>query len=366
MAEIILPKFDENYEESSIIFWHKQEGDQVQKGDVLVEVQTEKAVSEIEAEVDGILEKIVVKRGEVAKVGDVLGVIGRGGRALTRKVHETKSEVAQVSQQASNQSFVRVAPRLRRLAKELNVNLKEITGTGRDGNITEDDIRNYVDSSLTGVALTGIRKTIADKMKLSLQNSAQLTETAYADVTNLALHRENYGVKLSWTSWVVGALIKALKKHPYMNGWYENGLWQEGEDLHLGLATDTEEGLFVPVIKNATNLSVEAIDGKIKELVQGVKDKSLDPSTLTGSTFTITNLGGFGIHFFTPIINPPEVAILGVGEIDTYAGFENGQVIEKKRLPLSLTFDHQLIDGAPAARFLQTFISYLEDPERIR
>src|SRR5699024_8730831 len=136
MAEITLPKFDENYEESSIIFWHKQEGDEVQVGDVLVEVQTEKAVSEIEAESEGILEKIVVKRGEVAKVGDVLGVIGTGEKASTEEVKTIKSETE--TQPAEKQSFVRVAPRLRRLAKELNVNLNEVTGTGRGGNITED------------------------------------------------------------------------------------------------------------------------------------------------------------------------------------------------------------------------------------
>lgn len=365
MAEITLPRFDENYEESSIIFWHKQEGDQVEKGDVLVEVQTEKAVSEIEAETDGILEKIVVKRGDVAKVGDVLGVIGAGGAASTREGQATKSETEQAGQQATKQSFVRVAPRLRKLAKELNVNLNEVTGTGRGGNITEDDIRNHADGGSSGEALTGIRKTIADKMKLSLQNSAQLTESAYADVTELAKYRESYDVKLSWNSWIVSALIKALQEHPYMNGLFEDDVWQEGDEVHLGIATDTEQGLLVPVIKNAGNLSVKAIDEKIRELAQAAQDRTLEQSSLSGSTFTITNLGGFGIHFFTPIINPPEVAILGVGKVDAYAAFENGEVKEKQRIPLSLTFDHQVIDGAPAARFMQTLIGYLEQPEKI-
>lgn len=365
MAEITLPKFDENYEESSIIFWHKQEGDEVQIGDVLVEVQTEKAVSEIEAESEGILEKIVVKRGEVAKVGDVLGVIGTGEKASTKEVETTKSEAEQPSQQETKQSFVRVAPRLRRLAKELNVKLDEVKGTGPGGNITEDDIRNHATGGSSGEALTGIRKTIADKMKFSLQNSAQLTETAYADVTALAKYRENYDVKLSWNSWIVGALIKALQEHPYMNGLFEDDMWSQGDEVHLGIATDTEQGLLVPVIKNAGNLSVKEIDEKIRELAKSAQDRSLEQSSLSGSTFTITNLGGYGIHFFTPIINPPEVAILGVGKVDSYATFENGEVKEKQRLPLSLTFDHQLIDGAPAARFIQTLIGYLEQPEKI-
>lgn len=366
MAEIILPRFDENYEESSIIFWHKQEGDTVQKGDVLVEVQTEKAVSEIEAEADGVLEKIIVKRGEVAAVGDVLGIIAAKG-SETSAEEISKSHIAATTvKEPAERSFVRVAPRLRKLAKDLNVDLTKIQGSGSGGKITEKDIRTFAEGGVeSGEKLTGIRKTIATRMKDSLQNSAQLTETAYADVTKLAIKRKNYEKKMSWNSWIVYAVVKAIKEHLYMNGTYEGDVWKQSEEIHLGVATDTEDGLFVPVVENAEQYSLTKLDQEVSELVQAVLDKKIDQKKLSGSTFTVTNLGAFGIHFFTPIINPPELAILGLGEIETYLTLEDGQVTEKMRLPLSLTFDHQFIDGAPAARFLQTLIAYLEEPDKM-
>lgn len=366
MAEIILPRFDENYEESSIIFWHKQEGDTVQKGDVLVEVQTEKAVSEIEAEADGVLERIIVKRGEVATVGDVLGIIATTGSDTSVEEISESTVAATVAEEPAKRSFVRVAPRLRKLAKDLNVDLTEVQGSGSDGKITEKDIRKVAEGkSEPGEKLTGIRKTVATRMRESLQNSAQLTETAYADVTKLAIKRKNYDKKMSWNSWILYATIKAIKGHLYMNGTYENDVWKQSEEIHLGIATDTEEGLFVPVVENADQHSLESLDQEVGALAQSVQDKKIDPKKLSGSTFTVTNLGAFGIHFFTPIINPPEVAILGLGKIETYLVLEDGQVSERMRIPLSLTFDHQIIDGAPAARFLQTLIMYLENPEKI-
>ncbi|MGM8366568.1 dihydrolipoamide acetyltransferase family protein [Virgibacillus sp. W0181] len=367
MADIILPRMDEDYDESSVIFWHKQEGDSIQKGDILVEVQTEKAVQELEAETDGVLEKIVVVRGEVAAIGDVLGVISEGGTdtsnaEVTSETSETPV-AATAEAERRERSFVRVAPRLRRLAKDLNVDLTKIQGTGNGDKITEKDIRTAaeVGSSTVGEKLTGIRRTIASRMKESLQNSAQLTETAYADVTKLADFRDNYEKKISWNSWILYATVKALQEHPYMNGTFEGNMWKTSKKIHLGVAADAEDGLYVPVVKNADNYKPVDLDHEVKALVQAVHTKKIDSQQLSGSTFTVTNLGGYGIHFFTPIINPPEVGILGVGKIETYLALEDGSVIERMRLPLSLTFDHQIIDGAPAARFLQTLITYLEE-----
>lgn len=369
MAEIILPRYDEEYDESSIIFWYKQEGDVIQKGDVLVEVQTEKAVSEIEAEEDGILEKIVVKRGEVATVGDVLGIIVAEGSTSASEEISSSTEAVSSIKESKEQSFVRVAPRLRRLAKELQVDLTKIKGTGNKESITEKDIRNFAEGeSVEGQAqkISGIRKTIATRMKASLENSAQLTETAYADVTKLSQERKKYEQQMSWNSWILFATVRAIKDHLYMNGTFEEDVWKQSEDIHLGVATDTEAGLYVPVIEYADKHSLEELDKEISELVQAVHDKSIDARKLTGSTFTVTNLGGFGIHFFTPIINPPELAILGLGTIEPHLILEDGEVTEKMRLPLSLTFDHQVIDGAPAARFLQILIRYLENPEELK
>src|SRR5690606_16220987 len=237
---------------------------------------------------------------------------------------------------------------------------------GSGGKITEKDIRMFAEGGVeSGEKLTGIRKTIATRMKDSLQNSDQLTETAYADITKLAIKRKNYEKKMRWNSWIVYAVVKAIKEHLYMNGTYEDDVWKQSEEIHLGVATDTEDGLFVPVVENAEQYSLTKLDQEVSELVQAVHDKKIDQKKLSGSTFTVTNLGAFGVHFFTPIINPPELAILGLGKIETYLALEDGQVTEKIRLPLSLTFDHQIIDGAPAARFLQTLIAYLEEPEKM-
>lgn len=367
MTEIILPRLDEDYEESSIIFWHKQEGDAIQKGDVLVEVQTEKAVSEIEAEEDGVLEKIVVQRGEVASVGDVLGIIAPLSEQVKgEEVSQSSVEGVAVSE-SEKRSFVRVPPRLRKLAKDLKVDLTKLAIAKKDGKITEQDIRNFADQdeSMQGEKLSGIRKTIANRMKDSLQSSAQLTETAYADVTELAILRENHEKKMSWNSWILYAVIQAIKAHNYMNGIYENEVWKQSEQIHLGVATDTEAGLFVPVVENACQYSLEQLDQTITDLVQAVHNKNIDAKKLSGSTFTVTNLGAYGIHFFTPIINPPEVAILGLGTIEKYIVLDDGQVTERMRIPLSLTFDHQIIDGAPAARFLQTVVTLLENPDNM-
>lgn len=367
MTEIILPRIDEDYDESSIIFWHKQEGDTVQKGEVLVEVQTEKAVNELEAEADGVLEKIVVKRGEVAKVGDVLGIIAEGKSEETSAKTATTTTAEAEETEKQERTFVRVPPRLRKLAKELQVDLTKVAGTGRNDAITEEDIRAFAneDEAEESEKISGIRKTIAQRMKASLQNSAQLTETAYADVTELAQKRKDAATKMSWNSWILSAVIQAIQKHPYMNGTFANDVWQQSEKIHLGIAIDTEKGLFVPVVQDAGQYSLEQLDEEVKTLVQSVLDKTIAQQKLSGSTFTVTNLGAFGIHFFTPIINPPEVAILGLGEIEKYVAIEEGKVVEKMRLPLSLTFDHQIIDGAPAARFLQTLIDYLSQPEKL-
>src|SRR5699024_8625050 len=364
MTEIKLPRLDDDIDESVVIFWHKQVDDYVKKGDILVEVQTEKAVTELESEANGVLTEIKVKRGEVASVGDVLCIIG--DEVSQEKTGET-SEMGKEEKVKEKRPFVRVAPRLRRIAKELNVDLVEVQEAIGEEKITEEDIRNFasIDANGKGEKLTGIRKTIATRMRESLQQTAQLTETAYADVTNLSSLREHQDVKMSWNTWILYAVIQSLQKHPYMNGTYENDLWNLSEDVHLGIATDVSEGLVVPVVKNAHKLSLEELDEEVKRLVQAAHDKKVTSDQLSCSTFTVTNLGSYGIHFFTQIINPPEVAILGLGQIETYLTLDVGEVVEKKRVPLSLTFDHQIIDGAPAARFLKTLTESLAYPKNI-
>ncbi len=373
MIEVKLPRIDEDHNESSIVFWHKQVGDAIQKGDVLVEVQTEKAVTEIDADSDGIMNEIIVKRGEVASVGDIICTIdqeGNGSESIEINAKESKTS-KQVSEKQEKSTFVRVSPRLRKIAKELKVALTDVKGTGSGGKITEQDIRNTAEGSEaissreTGTQLTGIRKTIATRMKQSLQDSAQLTETAYADVTELANIRANSTQKVSWNTWLMYVAIKALKQNKGLNAHVENDWYTQYQEVHLGFATDTEDGLIVPVVKNAHLLHLVDLNKEIAELATSVRNKKIHSKDLSGSTFTVTNLGSFGVHFFTPIINPPEVAILGLGKIETYVVLKDGIPQERKRLPISLTFDHQVIDGAPAGRFIQSFVELLEHPDRL-
>nr|WP_283248161.1 2-oxo acid dehydrogenase subunit E2 [Bacillus sp. FJAT-50079] len=202
--------------------------------------------------------------------------------------------------------------------------------------------------------MAGIRKTIATRMMKSLQESAQLTITAWADVTAIGTKRKERMSSISWNSIISHAAIRALEQHQALNAHIKDGRVTYYEQIHLGMAVDTDEGLYVPVLRDADQLTLNELDEALKNISRNLSEKNLSSVELTGSTFTITNLGGYGVQFFTPIINPPEVCILGIGKIEPYIILENGEIIQKERVPLSLTFDHRIIDGAPAARYLQT------------
>lgn len=354
MFEVKMPRTSDEIEESLIVFWHVEEGDSVEEGDVLVEVQTEKAVFEIEAEAEGTVREILVKRGESAKVGEVLAKIETETLNSTKEIdHKADNKIDE--EKISETSFVRISPRLRKLARDLNVNLADVKGTGKDGAITEEDIKNAAVGVEEQAAkeMSGIRKTIASRMMTSLHESAQLTLTSWVDVTELGKRRKETGSNVSWNSLISYAAVKALEQHPAINAYVQGEKVIRHKKVHLGMAVDTEEGLYVPVLEDAGHLSLTQLDKKLKELVKKVISKNLSDVPLKGSTFTVTNLGNFGIEFFTPIINPPEAGILGVGKIEPYLVLEQGEVVQKERIPLSLTFDHRAVDGAPAAKFLQ-------------
>ncbi|MBI0578577.1 2-oxo acid dehydrogenase subunit E2 [Neobacillus cucumis] len=368
MFEVRLPQTSEDDLESVIVFWHKSEGDTVNEGDVLVEVQTEKAVFEIEAEESGVLYEIRVPRGEVAGVGQVLATIAPSASTPIEKIDQ-QEKVESTEQSSESSQFVKVSPRIRRLARDLGVDLAIVKGTGRNGHITEEDLHQAVKQEsrpdFKSVPIVGVRKTIAKRMSESLVSTAQLTETAWADVTLLAEERSHRIDKVSWNDLLLFAVAKSLKQNPNINAHVFEEEIRQYEKVHLGVAVDTEDGLYVPVIKNADELSLLQLRDRVRELVEKVSQHRITPEELSGGTFTVTNLGSFGIQFFTPILNLPEAAILGVGKIETDLTLKNGQITERKRLPLSLTFDHRAIDGAPAAKFIQTLIGYLEEPARL-
>lgn len=363
--------------ESMVVFWHKSEGDWVDEGDILVEIQTEKAVFEIEVETEGYVKKIIVPRGEVAYVGDVLAII----EPVTLNSDHTQDEALQdpidnIGENRSNETnqrqFVQTSPRVRRLAKELGVDLSTINGTGPNGRPTEKDIRkaNQNEAAVTTdhvqVRMSQMRQTIAKRMMESIHQSAQLTETTWADITVLSARRKQHYPEMSWNVLFLYATVLALKKHPILNStWEDNGV-RTLPYIHLGIAVDTEHGLLVPVVKHAEEKSLEALSLVTKQLIEKAKKGQLSGNECQGSTFTVTNLGGYGVQFFTPIINPPEAAILGVGHVEPYLVLNNNEVEERLRLPISLTFDHRVVDGAPAAKFLQTYTKLLSQPEQLK
>lgn len=417
MAEVRVPKTTEEGYDSVVVFWHVQEGSPVKAGDVLVEIQTEKAVFEVTAPVDGVVAKIFKNRGEVVSVGEILAVIDETGAAAPEagspggissagaKDAGEQQGVGAAGARKEDRTFVSASPRVRRLARELGVDLSIVRGTGPGGRPTEEDVRRYAEAQRgvtvgptgqaaqvegvpnsisavsgalsalseapsasgegTAVPLTGVRRIIARRMMESLQGSAQLTETAWADVTRLMEHRKRWAPEASLNDWVLRAVVLALKDHPALNAhWSESGIILHSR-IHLGMAVDTDRGLLVPVIRDADRLALGELHAEASLLAEKARSGRLEHREMTGSTFTVSNLGGYGIQFFTPILNPPEVGLLGVGRVEPYLVLTDKGIEQKLRLPLSLTFDHRAVDGGPAARFLGAVMEYLQHPERL-
>lgn len=473
MIEVKLPKIREDVNESLVVIWFVSEGDTVKKGDPLLEIQTEKEVSEIEAETSGTVKEIICKRGESAKVGEVLATINPAENKQETKpeeqklvenaktetkisAQEQKTEEQKIVEQSSMQEVkgeekepakaMRLAPGLRKLARELNVPLESVAGTGRNGKITEKDIRRVAgqtevieavekaeeskggkegiepsaeevqteeqaegvpekeaaqketqkdevktdgappnekpqleltadaeqaeavlekgEGSEKAIPFSGIRGAIARRMTESLQNSAQLTETAWADVTKLVSKKNKLGEEAGWTALIAKAAAQALHNHPLMNAHIKEDKIVPQKPIHLGFAVDTDRGLQVAVLQEADQYSLSDLQERLVNLAEQARKGQLPNLESAGSTFTITSLGAYGIQFFTPIINPPEVAILGIGTIENYLVLKDGKVQEKKRLPLSLTVDHRAVDGAPAAKFMSELIGLLEKPKQ--
>ncbi|MBP1701357.1 MAG: catalytic protein [Chloroflexi bacterium] len=281
---------------------------------------------------------------------------------------------------------VLITPAARKLAGEHGLDITRIQGSGPGGRIVEDDIVRLVSPPPTAptvptpapapiagpigaaVPFTGLRQMIAENMVASLHSMAQVTVTSEIDVTELVDLRERLKKEfdLTYTDLIVKAVTVALRKHPRLNATLDGEIIQPLEEIHIGVGVALEEGLIVPVIRNADKLSVQEIGAALRSLAAKARSNSLEIDEISGGTFTITNLGAFGIDAFTPIINPPEVAILGVGRIVEKVVVYRGDVARRWMMVLSLTFDHRLVDGAPAAAFMQTLGDVLSHPYLIR
>ncbi len=409
--EFKFPDVGEGVHEGEILKWFVKEGDKVKSDQPLGEIETDKAIVEMPSPKSGTVLKLHVQPGGIIHVGETMvTILEEGESAEDAKKHaepkeekytssvvgflEEAKEVKPVPMQAAKQESrpaaegITATPAVRNLAKQLNVDLASVKGTGPGGRITIEDVQKTAPTKkeehagikvvrkydffgyIDRVPLHGVKKTVAGKMSESIFTAAQLTNMHEADVTELAALREkekiNYekeGIKLTFMPYIIKAVALCLKDHPYLNASLEGDEIILKKYFNIGVAVDSEEGLFVPVVKGAQEKEIKTIAKDIEKLANDIKSRKVNMMDLKGGTFTITNLGSVGVEFFTPIINYPESAILGVGRIIEKPAARNGKIEIRKMLPLSLTYDHRIVDGAQAARFMIDVIKRLEKCE---
>ena len=409
--EFKFPDVGEGITEGELVKWKVKEGDKVKEDQVLAEVETDKAVVEIPSPKSGIISKLHHKEGDTIKVGEVIVTISVQGEPEEGKpqikFEERKSVgvVGELEEAPEEEQPIKVVPTskeveghvlalpfVRRIAKELNVDITKVKGTGKDARITEQDVRSVAEKQteeakkteikiikkydlygyIDHVPLKGIRKAIAKHMVESVRAAPHVTHMDMADVTHLWEVREKQkeigekqGIHITFMPFIVKAVVAGLKGHPYIN----STLDEEHEEIilkkyyNIGIAVDTEEGLIVPVVKIADKKNIFEIAKEIEDLATKTRDRKIDLGDLRGGTFTITNVGSIGGIFATPIINQPEIAILALGKIHERPVVKNSQIVIRKMLPMSLAFDHRVVDGAEAARFTNVVKKYLEEPE---
>ncbi len=411
--EFKFPDIGEGLTEGEIVRWLVKEGDEIKEGQPLVEVETDKALAEIPSPRTGVILKILAKEKEVVKVGQVIVVFGEKGESLTApppkpksvgvvgELEEAPEEIPTVAPKAEPVRPVLVSehamatPAVRALAKELGVDIDKVKGTGPEGRVLERDVRQAAEGKekpleevkkpvkvkkydlygyVEHIPLRGVRRSIAKAMVKSKYTAPHVTTMDEADVVELWKIREkekkaaeNKGIKLTVLPFIIKGVIAGLTEHPYLNATLDD----ENEEIllkkyyNIGVATDTSEGLMVPVVKNAKEKSILQLAEELTQLSEKARSRKIDLADLKGGTFTITNYGALGGIYGTPIINHPEVAILGVGKIKDMPVVKDGKIEIRKILPLALSFDHRVVDGAEAARFLNTVIARLEDPDLI-
>ncbi len=402
------PDVGEGITEGEIVRWLVKEGDEVKEDQTLAEIETDKAVVEMPSPYKGTVLRIHVKEKDIIKVGQVLVTIGEKGESVVEAEAEVKAEarpapatgpsvVGVVPESREEIREVLAAPKVRKLSLEAGVDLKGIRGTGPQGRITEEDVRAAMSAAaapkeekkpafkikekfdfygeLERIPLRGIRRATAKRMHESVSTAAHVTHFDEADVTELVKIREELkpqaaqkGVKLTYLPFIIKALLAALKAHPLLNA----TLNDEDEEIivkkyyNFGVAVDVPDGLIVPVVKGVEQKSLFDLAGEIQALAEAAKKRALDLADLKGGTFSITNVGGIGGEAATPIINYPEVAILATMSIKDRVRVKNGQVTALRTLPLCLSFDHRVIDGAEAARFMNDLVAKLEDADFLR
>jgi pyruvate dehydrogenase E2 component (dihydrolipoamide acetyltransferase) len=419
MAEAIyLPKLGMTMEEGTLCRWIIADGGEVKRGELMFEMETEKVSLEVEAEHEGTLKQLVPE-GAVLKPGDVVGAVlaageevpqalidrvatqggdtpGAGSQSTAAAIEATLAEgepapVGSASAGGPSGEPARISPIARRLADENGIDVRALTGTGPGGRIVERDVQLAIEAKAAApvaetpspaaaasaqapaaagsVAYSGRRRTIGERMRESVGTMAQVTLASETQVDAAlemvhGLNREwrKDGVVVTLTVLIARACALALKEHPQLNSRLEGGQIVLSPEVNVGVAVDQDVGLIVPVVRAADRMSLQLVAKSIRELTEKARENKLGPDDLTGGTFTVSSLEGTGVDAFTPIINPPQAAILGVGRVRDVAAFEGDSVIKRQATTLSLTFDHRVTDGAPAARFLERVAELLGRP----
>ncbi|MGV3052310.1 dihydrolipoamide acetyltransferase family protein [Staphylococcus chromogenes] len=416
--EFKLPDIGEGIHEGEIVKWFVKAGDKIEEDDVLCEVQNDKSVVEIPSPVAGTIEDVLVEEGTVAVVGDTIVKIdapdaeemqfkgGHDDESSNDSKEEVKEEAPQqapANEDVDENKKVKAMPSVRKYARDNNVNIKAVNGTGKNGRITKEDVDAYLngggqaatteetastpaestqetapiaapagDFPETTEKIPAMRKAIAKAMVNSKHTAPHVTLMDEIDVQELWDHRKKFkeiaaeqGTKLTFLPYVVKALVSALKKYPALNTSFNE---EAGEVVHkhywnIGIAADTERGLLVPVVKHADRKSIFQISDEINELAVKARDGKLTSEEMKGATCTISNIGSAGGQWFTPVINHPEVAILGIGRIAQKPIVKDGEIIAAPVLSLSLSFDHRQIDGATGQNAMNHIKRLLNNPE---
>ncbi len=374
-VKVIMPKLGMAMTEGTVVKWLKPDGARVEKGERIAVVMSKKITYEIEAPASGILRHAAAEK-EVKAVGEAIAYIAEPGEVIP-ELEKVPAAPPVTEAPAPPPKEILATPAAKRLAKEHGIDLSQVTGTGPGGRITEKDVLTFIEARKAPppptrppakvIPFIGMRQAIAERMTQSLQTMAQVTITTEIDATELVRMREQLKgeFELTYTDMVVKAAAMALKKHPLLNSTLIGEEIHLLEEIHIGVAVALEAGLIVPVVKDADKKSLKEIAAETRRLAEGARAGTLTVDEVTGSTFTVTNLGMYGVDVFTPIINPPEVAILGVGRIVEKPVYHQGQIVPRAMMHLSLTFDHRIVDGAPAAEFLREVKELLENPYRL-
>ena len=439
-VNVTMPKMGMTMKVGKVSKWYKHEGDSVEKGENLFEVETEKITNKIESPGTGILFQVVVPEGSTVPVGTILAVIAQAGEQPERiegihagEVVEVKAEAGKPPSAEAKTSVVEekrilATPSARRVAKELDIDLALVTGTGPDGKIKEGDVLKFHEegppapkitplaaemvkqegldiSTITGtgengkitrqdveralaavkvapqeepcpvkvIPFEGIRRVIADNMHASLQNAAQLTAFTEVDVTEMvrfrdlmrAEYKKDESVKISYNDIIVMATARVLMSHRIMNSTLVGEEILVHDTVHLGIAVALSEGLIVPKLRNAEKKNLLQIAREVRQLAQKAREGALSVEDVTNGTFTISNVSMLDMDGFTPVLNPPETGILGVGRVIEKPAVFNGEITIRHMMTLSLTFDHRVVDGAPAMTFLKDLARRLAQPTLI-